>query len=192
MQWERRKMIETLEQAEVRRVQECSLAGIRAFQPSVRPIYANSAEKPKPQHIGSCLLLEIDGRPIISTAAHIIDELKMKVSLYVGGMKGTSPVPIQGGTIKTTRAPSDNRRLDHLDCAFWQATDSAVADMGPVEFLNHSRVSHDRASVYDRIYMAMGYAASRNKKGVNPASRAISNHLSTYTGSVESEHKTDM
>jgi hypothetical protein len=178
-------MIETLDQAETRRVQECSVAGARAFQPSVRPIYANSAEDRKPQHIGSCLLLDIGGWPIVSTAAHIIDELKAEVALYVGGTKGTSPVPILGGAIKTTTAPENNRRLDRLDCAFWQPPDSAVADMGSVEFLEPSRTSHNRAAAHDRMYTAMGYPVSRNKKGITPASRSISNKLSMYTGSVE-------
>jgi hypothetical protein len=178
-------MIETLEQAEARRVQECSLAGARAFQTSVRPIYANSAADPKPQHIGSCLLLDIDGRPVVSTAAHITDALSERMSLYVGGTKGTRPVPVLEVRIKATTAPSANRRLDHLDCAFWQPPDAAVADMGAVEFLNASRISHNRGVIENRIYTGMGYAVSKNKKGISQAARSISNRLSMYTGSVE-------
>jgi hypothetical protein len=52
----------------------------RAFGPSIQPIYRNSARKPQPEQIASCLLLNVDGVPIVCTAAHVADHLRYRVS----------------------------------------------------------------------------------------------------------------
>ncbi len=40
------------------------------FQPSVRPIYRNSEKDKLVEHVGSCLLLNINGSSCIVTAAN--------------------------------------------------------------------------------------------------------------------------
>jgi len=46
------------------------------FKTSVRPIYGLLDDR-RLTHIGSCLLLEIDGKRVVSTAAHIADDLAL-------------------------------------------------------------------------------------------------------------------
>jgi hypothetical protein len=178
-------MIKTPEQAWNDRRDEIAVSASRDFRSSVRPIYANSARLPKPQHVGSCLLLQIDGRPIVSTAAHIIDDLKNGLALYVGGVGGTNPVLIAGGALRTTTAPLGNRLQDHLDCAFWAPPDAAVAALGAVEFVKPSRVSANSAPVQGKLYQALGYPISRHKRAIDHSAASISNYLQPYTSGVE-------
>lgn len=57
-------------------------AGAEQFIDAVRPIYG-SDRSGRAEHIGSCLLIEWQGRYYLVTAAHIVD-LAEKTKLYVG------------------------------------------------------------------------------------------------------------
>jgi hypothetical protein len=179
-------MIKTLEELEKALLRERSAQAVRDFRSAVRPIYALDARGPNPvlKHAGSCILLKIDGHAILSTAAHILDERKRDVPLFVGGPVGTRPVPIEGGVLRTTTAPEGNRGLDHFDGGFWKMPDDAVLALGAVEFLDASRFSRNRAPADRRYYMAMGYRLSRNKGAIDKRTKTIGNRLSRYSGSV--------
>jgi hypothetical protein len=69
------------------------------FQPSVRPMYRNSDAHLRPEHVGTCMLLNIDNTPVLATAAHILDNLTAGWTLYVGGQGQMPPVRIRGGAI---------------------------------------------------------------------------------------------
>jgi hypothetical protein len=176
-------LIDGLAEAEWALVQERSEQAHTDFQKSVRPIYASSVRSRRPEHIGSCLLLDVDGTRIISTAAHIMDNLRA-TTLFVCGLVGSRLVPILGGKVRATRPPGDDRHLDHLDCAFWRIPDSSIDALGKVEFLNASTFSHNRARTENRYYMATGFPVSRNKKAVDNRFGSISNRSSRYTGTV--------
>jgi len=156
----------------------------RVFRSSVRPMYRNSDTNPKPEHIGSCILLNVDGQPILSTAAHVLDNLTEGYSLYVGGHGGTHPVLIRGGVLGATPKPDGGRRRDHFDCGFWRIPEEAVQELGAVEFLDASRLSDNSADVDRRYYMAMGYRLSANKSAIDHGAKTIGNRLSRYSGSV--------
>jgi hypothetical protein len=130
------------------------------------------------------MLLRIGGHPIFVTAAHVLDPLHEGVELSVGGSPGTRPVPIEGGVFRMTTPPQGNRLKDHVDSAFWKMPDKAVTALGSVWFVDPFRLSHNRASVERRYYMAMGFAHSRNRKSVDNARRGIRNLISRYSGSV--------
>lgn len=176
-------MIETLEQAEENLLRERSAQAMKAFGRSVRPIYAVRAPGPNPVlvQVGSCILLNIDQQRVMSTAAHVLDEL-VRNALFVGGPPGTRPVPIEGGILKITTAPQGDRDRDYFDCAFWKIPEAAVSALGAVMFLDGEQLAHNRAPADRRYYMAMGYAASRNKDAIDKRSRSISNQLSRYSG----------
>lgn len=173
-------IVQSFEEIAQARIQECAPHAVAKFRPSVRPIYG--IEKNALTHIGSCLLLEIDGRRVVSTAAHIADWLK-KSPLFVAGLIGTHPVQIVG-KVRTTTAPSDNRDLDYLDCAYWPVSDEAAAALGPVRFLDKSMLSYNRASTEWRVYTAFGYANSRNRKlkAIDRRTKSIVTRMSMYTG----------
>lgn len=157
----------------------------RAFRSSVRPMYRNSPAKPRPVHIGSCTLLNVGGAPVLSTAAHVLDNLTAGYSVYVGGDGETHPVLVGGGVIATTPKPAGGRDLDHYDCGFWRIPDKAVSYLGAVEFLDASRLSDNSQEVGRRYYMTMGYRLKRNRSAIDHRAKRINNRLSRYSGSVE-------
>jgi hypothetical protein len=130
------------------------------------------------------LLLSIDGERIAVTAAHVMDHLD-ETSLCIAGRPGTSPVPISGGEIRTTPKPQGDRQSDHFDIAFWRPPAAAVAGLGAVEFLDSSRISSNDPQTFGRLYTAIGYPYSRNKKKVNHTAKQLSTRVSMYTASVE-------
>ncbi len=156
-------IVQTLEGAAQARIQECALGAVGDFKTSVRPIYG-LLDGRRLTHIGSCLLLEIDGKRVVSTAAHIADDLAL-TPLFVGGLVGTHPVPL-AGRFRATTPPGGDRRLDHLDCAYCEISAEIATALGPVEFLNESRISHNRVPTEPRVYTAFGYAVSRNKRSI--------------------------
>ncbi len=156
----------------------------REFRPSVRPVYRNSESNPRPEQVGSCLLLNIDGVPIVVTAAHIIDQ-RTEYTLYIAGGLRTSPVPIRGGVIASTPKFEEGRTSDHFDTAMWIPPDQAVDNLGTVTFLDSSRILRIRKPSAGRLYTALGYPVSRNKKAIDHAKRSISTRVSMYTGRVD-------
>jgi len=107
---------------------------MRDFRPAVRPIYVLNISGPNPRlkHAGTGVLLKIDGRAILVTAAHVLDPLREGIPLSVGGPPGTHPVPIKGGVVRMTTPPQGNRLKDHVDSAFWKMPDEAVGALGKV------------------------------------------------------------
>jgi hypothetical protein len=181
-------MIELLQESEERRLRECAPQAAEDFADSVLAIYGNSdAADGLPEHIGSCILLDIDGTPVVSTAAHIADKLTKGMFLYVAGPIRPHPVPILGGNIKATPAPRDDRELDHFDSAFWRVPDSVVENLGAANFIAASRLSHNRAPLERRYYTALGYAVSRNDPGIDHVQRSIAVIPSLYTSHAVSE-----
>lgn len=163
-----------------------SAHAMQDFRRAVRPVYAveDCGPNRRLKHAGTGVLLMIDVHPVLVTAAHVLDPLRQGVELSVGGPPGTHPVPIEGGVIRMTRPPQGSRLKDHVDSAFWKMPDNAVRALGNVWFVDPFRLSHNRAPVERRCYMAMGFAQSRNRKSIDNAHRSISNLISRYSGSV--------
>ncbi len=156
------------------------------FRDAARPVYAAEVRGPNPllKHAGTAVLLQIDGHPILVTAAHVLEPIRKRVELSVGVSPGTHPVPIAGGVIRATAPRHGNRFKDNLDSAFWEMPDDAVCALGNVWFVDPLRLSHNRAPVARRYYMAMCFAQSRNRKSIDNARRATSKLISRYSGSV--------
>jgi len=181
-------VIELLEESEQRRLRECATQAAEDFADSVRPIYRSSDASDKlPEHIGSCILLDIDGTKVVSTAAHIADDIEKGATLFVAAPPRTQLVPILGGNIKVTTAPHKDRNLDHSDCAFWRVPDDVVEALGAANFLGALRLSHNRAPLERRYFTALGYAVSRNKDGVDHVQRSIAIIPSMHTSNAVPE-----
>ena len=177
-------MIESWEDRASKLLRKRSAEARREFRAAVRPMYRNSDSKPRLHHVGSCILLRVDGLPILSTAAHILDSLTTGYTLYVGGQGETSPVRIRGGQIGATPKPAGDRDLDHYDCGFWRIPEDAFTELGDVEFVDAAGFSDDSVEADRRYYTAMGYRLKRNRSAIDHRAKRISNHLSTYSGSV--------
>jgi hypothetical protein len=172
--------VQSLEELAQARIQECATRAVAELKSSVRPIYG--LEDGRLTYAGSCLLLDIDGKRILSTAAHVADNLAHS-PLFVGGPVGTHPVQLQG-RFRGTTPPGGDRLKDHFDCAYCVLSGTDAAALGAVEFLDASRISHNRASTEGRVYTAFGYALSRNKNSIDHLTSSIANRLSMFTGHV--------
>ena len=93
------------------------------------------------------------------TAAHIADQLANH-SPYFAGLPGTNPVPVLGGVVMVTPKLKGDRDSDHFDIALWQPPAYAAKSLGAVDFLDASRISHNRKSPAGRLYTVLGYPAS--------------------------------
>jgi hypothetical protein len=178
-------VIETMDDLATKLLRTRSKEAQQDFRPSVRPMYRNSGDRLRPEHVGSCILLNVDDMPILATAAHILDNLRAGWTLYVGGQGDpTSPVRIRAGNIAATPAPNGNRNLDHFDCGFWRLPDEAVRELGDVKFVDASRLADNREDITRHYYMVMGYRLKRNRSAIDHKAKIISNRLSRYSGSV--------
>jgi hypothetical protein len=161
-----------------------TLQAEREFRACVRPIYRNSPIEHRPEQIGSCLLLNLHGTPTVLTAAHILQEVSLReCTLYIGGSVGAGLVPIFGGT----RLATPGGRADHLDVGIWQPPNQAVDSLGAVEFLAESLIAPDSQGDDRRLYTALGYPVSRNKKAVDHVAKSITTRVSMYTAQASQQ-----
>jgi hypothetical protein len=173
------RIIESFEQARKQLIQERTRDAAKNLLPSVRPIFAGT-KNGRLEMVGSSILLLVGGVRFVVTAAHILDNRK-NTNLYIGGRAGARPALISADwNWKGTPAPNGVRRLDKIDCAFSQVPESIVRTLGAVEFLEPDRISHNRAPLANRVYMAMGYPLSRNRTLFDFRNRSISSNSWTY------------
>jgi hypothetical protein len=183
-------VIESLQEAEESRLRECATQAAEDYVDSVLAIYRSSdASEGHPEQIGSCILLEIDGTPLVVTAAHIVDDITKGATLFVAGSSQSQLVPIMGGDIKATSPPRGDRDQDHADSAFWRIPDDVANRLGAANFLGTSRLSHNRAPLERRYYTAFGYPVCNNEGRVNRERRTISFAPSMHTSNAVSEPK---
>lgn len=130
------------------------------FKEAVRPIYC-STERGNPVHEGSCVLLEIDGKHMLLTAAHIIDASRINDStLYVGGEHSLLKIE---GEFWITEAIAENRMKDRYDFAAGLMSDEFVRDMGNVHYISEADIAPDRTNHDGRLYSIIGYPNTKNK-----------------------------
>lgn len=85
-------LIESLDEAVLNRRHEVSNAVAKQFHSSIRAILVSENGK-NPRIIGSCMLLRVDNRNYVVTAAHIADELDIN-AVYVSGTVGAELVQL--------------------------------------------------------------------------------------------------
>jgi hypothetical protein len=137
------------------------LAGDRAeerFRLAVRPIYGASARHVH-EHIGSSVLLEIDGRRLIITAAHIID-MQTQMVLRVAGESRLIPLR---NRFFDTEPPNGARGDDHHDIAFSELSSWQVRALGAVRFVTEGECVPTGVEARGRLFTAIGFPNSRNK-----------------------------
>lgn len=152
-------IVKPIKQIVREKVNECTDAGAEQFILSIRPIYGSSAQG-SPIHIGTCILLNVRQENYLLTAAHVIDENKYS-SLYVGG---ETELELIEGDFLTTRKPEGGRSNDRYDFAWTKLPKEFLAKLGKVEFIYEKDLAVNRANTNGRLYLALGYPNSKNKK----------------------------
>lgn len=132
----------------------------RRARASVRPIYRNKGLRP--EHLGSCSFLEVDGSDYLVTAAHVIDSHEQH-TLFVGQRKFVGITL----TFRSTVPPAGKRAKDKIDFAFAPLDDSwRRRGIEPIP------VSALVERVKAPLYSALGYPNSRNRK-YNPVKGTV-------------------
>lgn len=160
------------------RMNECTNAGAQQFISSIRPIYGSS-ENGNPIHIGTCLLMEIENHKYLLTAAHVIDENEYS-SLYVGGK---SEVILIEGDFHCTMRPEDGRDNDHYDFAWLQLSDQLIEKIGNACFAQETQLSYYNGQPEGRLYLALGYPNTKNKK-INTPKKSIKPYYMKHASTV--------
>lgn len=168
------------ERLEILRVMDGMAAGIgEGAKRAVRPVYGAS-EKLTPYHIGSSLLLDVGGRKVFLTAAHVVDHADV-TTIYVGG--GGSLVPLEGEFRGTPRGQS--RRRDRYDFSFLLLSDEQVRHMGDVSYFTLDDIVWENGTYQDdQVFTALGYPNSRNADIDNAVDKATSQLLNYSSLSV--------
>lgn len=158
---------------------ECSDALAKKYLQSVKAIYG-ATENGKPDHIGSCVLLEYQGKNILVTAAHVIDQNKF-TSLYVSGE--TNLVQIKGNCLITS-APNGDRDKDKFDFSILPISKELALAIGNAYFIPEIEWETQELPENERCCLALGFPNSRNKKS-DPVKNHIILEPFVYTSTIK-------
>ena len=150
---------------------------------SIRPIYGCN-KKFDPYFIGSCVLIEVEGKKYLITAAHIIDDNDF-TTLYSSG-NGDKDILVELTSKKAivTKAEGNNRDNDQLDFAILPLTTEMLKSIGnDVVFLNEKDFNLRKVPVERELHLAMGYPRSKNKKIDKKRKKVTTNPL-VYSSSL--------
>lgn len=150
--------IETLKQTISRSIADHRKLAKAKFEPAIRPVYLTNQHS-RPEHIGSCTLLQIRDTRYLLTAAHIIDDIA-KGSLYIGGE--TRMVEIKAD-FHCTKKPQGSRAKDLYDFAIAPLPIKMLVEMGDVGFIPESELAAEPLSFEGHLWTALGYPHSKNK-----------------------------
>lgn len=174
-------MIKTTNEIVRERMNECVDFLSEKYLKSVRPIYGSS-ELGKPEHIGSCVLLEINKEKYLITAAHVIDHNE-RTTLYTSGISGTDElIPIECENVIRTKSIDGTRKNDRFDFAILPVSENMMQNMGSVIFLNESDIFNHEPD--KGMYLALGFPNSKNKKP-NNREKKVSQNPFIYSSHIE-------
>lgn len=174
-------VIKTINEAVRERMNECSGILSKQFMKSVRPIYG-STDHGKPDHIGSCVLLEISKKKYLVTAAHVTDHNE-NTTLYVSGENGL--VQIEAECIRT-RAVDGSRDKDKFDFAILLLPDHIVNKLGNVKFLDETNILTSDTAKNGELYLALGFPTSQNKK-VHSNENKVTQNPFVYSSTLKTQ-----
>lgn len=161
---------------------QCADNGTTQFISAIRPIYG-STESGEPDHMGTCILLDIKNNKYLLTAAHILDNNEYS-SLYVGG----NTLVLIENEFNLTKMPQSGRQDDHYDFAWCQLSDDFICKLGDVSFVSEGQISSNHIGCKGKFYLALGYPNTQNKNVSNSKKTVTSNYMS-YLSTIKHNKK---
>lgn len=152
-------------------------AGAEQFIDAVRPIYG-SDRSGRAEHIGSCLLIEWQGRYYLVTAAHIVD-LAEKTKLYVGVAGELMSIAV---SFMITEKPEKGRDHDHYDFAWLELSDDNLPGYRSFNYITPEMIVPRTYPQQRNLHLALGYPNSRNK--TKAAGRPVEPHYLKYSATL--------
>ncbi|WP_156527810.1 hypothetical protein [Bradyrhizobium stylosanthis] len=150
-------------------------SAVRGIGRAVRPVYYATGSG-RPDHLGSCILLNTGSKRILLTAAHVIDENKV-ASLYIP-VNGTLQ-RLEGSGIITV-APKGKRDDDHYDFAALDLPPKLANSLGAVRYVEPHEIQMTIAS--RKPHMALGFPTSKNRKRIDHQSRRVNPQRFSHGG----------
>ena len=172
-------IVKTLSEIAGEHLDAVSDAAVATFMAAIRPIYG-STEGGAPDHIGTCVLIRVDGLPYLVTAAHVLDENR-NTTMYLGV---NGKMPVLTGTFQATAAPGGRREDDHYDFG-WQSMEAwDAAKYNQLPFIDAEKITSTSAHNENHFYVALGYPNSKNKKHDLKKRKVTPVHM-TYTAKAK-------
>jgi len=162
-------IVKTVSEVVRERMNECTDAGAQQFIGSIKPIYGSS-HNGNPIHIGTCILLQIEKRKFLLTAAHVTDKNEY-TSLYIGG--GTELILIEG-----------DRKKDHYDFAWLKLNEAFINKIWDVNFADETQLLFNNDDTEGKLYLALGFPNSKNKK-INTQETSLTPKYMKYSSTVK-------
>ncbi|TWB45814.1 hypothetical protein [Nitrospirillum pindoramense] len=138
-------------------VHDISEAARAKFRDAIRPIYGIN-DKGDPDHIGSSILIFLDGKHYLLTAAHVIDH-NQRTSLYLGA-DGFTELEFE---VLMTSKPEDDRTKDHNDFAIAELNHTYVSKLSTAKFITENEINFSDDASESRLYACIGFPNSKNK-----------------------------
>jgi hypothetical protein len=191
-------MIQGIYEIRRERTVEYATLAQNKYGSAVRAIYGRRKRGVAPTHIGSCVLLSVNGTRFLVTAGHVTDHAKA-TTLHVAGDKELVPLSFDAGLTTNPEMPRDKDVYDFSVCAL---SDVMQKELGDVRYITEEEMYKTAPAGRNRLRMVMGYPTSKNKKGIhNPRMRIdgalwhyvslapVTDHPDTDHLLVEFDHK---
>jgi hypothetical protein len=136
----------------------CADEARRLYRDAVRPIFRRLPDG-RPEQLGSSVLLEVQGRKWLATAAHVLDGHK-EASLHLGARGEIIPL---NATFNATTMPAGGREGDSVDVAVAELTSAQVEKLGELPFVPMADQLVEPPLRPTDFFLAVGYRASQNK-----------------------------
>jgi hypothetical protein len=166
--------IKTVKEVILDRLRECIEAAQARYGAAVLPIYGSNSTG-GPFHIGSCVLLRLEGEPFLLTAAHVIDWHET-ASLYVGQ---SQLEPINLNFIATKRV-AGSRDRDKADFAIAKLPADFAAKLVGAKFVTESEISYADVMTKGRAFTCLGFPNSKNAR-IDRVKKAITSQMASVT-----------
>lgn len=176
-------VIKTVDEIVKERMTECVDILAEENMKTVRPIYGSTKHE-KPYHIGSCILIKVNNTPYLITAAHVIDHNEI-TTLYVLGKSDL--IQIEAESL-ITKSSTGNREDDKLDFSILPLSEDIVKKLGAVIFLDESSLLYDAPINNGRLYLALGFPNSKNKK-INNMENKVPHNPFVYSSTLTTDKK---
>jgi hypothetical protein len=126
---------------------------------AVRPVYALNERTKSVQHVGSCVLLQVQGEFFVLSASHVFDDVGTFQLLFGFGDRLHS---FAGDRFSSKRGPSGSHRDDPIDSSVFHITGDVAQEIasGFLTLQDLDLVAADRSPEF---YVATGYRVSQSR-----------------------------
>lgn len=142
---------------------------------TVLPIFIDN-EMGKPSHVGSCVLVRLDGRHYAFTAGHVISEARRAHLWAAAGNAKLEPLPY----VTLFSSPAADGEVGDIDIGIVPLQAGSLGPFAECRFLeNIDAEGTTQHNWVDNFYFVMGYPASNKQSTINHPRKKI--HVRSFS-----------